>query len=403
MNPAKRLWKDRLAAHTRLVARYTFYAGQSGFFLFLFVAFIVSSYLYGRTLERIPDDFPYAVVLACWLAPFMAVSPIRTLLKEADLVFLLPMEARMGAYFRGALLYSFVTQGFAAVFAVSAGMPLYRHGSGSEALPYVALVLFALALKFANLLGGWTESSFVRAGNRASFRAARWLADFIVLYSLYRYGFVAGGIAFVAAFALMGGWSLRSRKLPVNWPYLRLKEASHRTTLLLFFNWFVDVDDLPNRVKPRRLLSRLANLLPLRKDNAFRYLYALTLLRSELFGIMTRLTLLALIILLAVKGTWLFAGVYALFLVVTHVQLSALVRFHRHSVWPALYPIPAAQRPAAAARVALAAQLAQAALLALPMFRPDVFAPWLPALPLIGGAAAFAFRSRGGRSAKDKR
>jgi ABC-2 type transport system permease protein len=156
----------------------------------------------------------------------------------------------------------------------------------------------------------------------------------------------------------------------------------------------VDVQELPNRVKSRKALSRLANLVPFRKESAFRYLYALTLLRSELFGITMRLTFVALAILLVVGSPLLFAGVYGLFQMITNVQLSALDRFHRHSVWPALYPIPAALRPVSAARIAFTAQLVQVVLLALPMFRPSVFSPWLLVLPLLGFALAYAFRTR---------
>ncbi|TMV44262.1 ABC transporter permease [Paenibacillus mesophilus] len=394
MNPAARLWKERLSAHLKTVSRYTVYAGQSGFFLFLIALFIASSYMYGKALARIPETFPHALIITCWLLPFLAVSPIRTLLREADLVFLLPMEAKMGTYFRRAMLYSFVTQAFAIVFAVSSSMPIYRHGFGSEAVSYIVLLLFALAIKFANLLGAWTESTFVRAGYRLLFRSVRWLLTGIIAYVLYRYGSFAASLLVLAAFAIMSVWARSSRRVPVNWPYLRTKEAGHNTTLLLFFNWFVDVQELPNRVKSRKKLSGLANLVPFRKDNAFRYLYALTLLRSELFGITMRLTAVALAILLVVGSPLLFAAVYALFQLITNVQLSALGRFHRHSVWPALYPIQAALRHVSAARIAYTAQLVQVVLLALPMFRPSVFTPWLLLLPLFGLALAYAFRAR---------
>ncbi|PYI50206.1 ABC transporter permease [Paenibacillus flagellatus] len=395
MNPAVRLWKERLGAHLKVVSRYAFYAGQSGFFLFLFAAFITTSYLYGKALDRIPASFPYALVIACWLTPFMAVSPIRTLLRQADLVFLLPMEARMGGYFRRSMLYSFATQSFAAVLAVAAAMPLYRHGYGERALPFLVVLLFILALKFANMLGNWTESGMIRGGQRQTFRLVRWIADAAIIYALASFGFIAGAVLLLASLGAFALGARFVRRVPVNWPYLRMKEAAHRTTMLLFFNWFVDVDDLPNRVKPRRSLSKLADLVPFRRENAFRYLYALTLLRSELFGITLRLTLLALAILLAVDNPLLYAGVYVLFQTVTCVQLSALGRFHRYSVWPALYPIPETLRASSAPRIASVAQLVQAVVLALPLCRPGVFEPWLLALPAFGAALAYAVRRRG--------
>lgn len=394
MNPAKALWKKRLAAHIRTNARYTVYAGQSGFFLFVLAVFLASSYMYGKVLERLPDTFPHALVITCIVTPFLALSPIRTLLREADLIFLVPMEARIGPYFRGALRYSFLTQSFAVLLAVFAVMPLHRHGFGTDAAAPFAVLAFALALKFANLLAAWLESSFVRAGYRALFRLARWLADAAVVYALYRFGLIAGLIAFAAASAIMGLWAFRTRKLVVNWTYLRLMENRHRTTLLLFFNSFVDVDELPNRVKPRRLLARLAKRIPLRQPNVFLYLYLLTLLRSELFGILCRLTLVAAAILLCLSTPGLYAIVYALFFIVTSVQLTTLSRFHRHSVWPALYPVPSALRRDSAVRVALGVRLVQAVILLLPALRPVVFTPWLLLLPIAAALVAYSSTMR---------
>lgn len=397
MSPAAALWKKRLTAHLRIVSRYTVYAGQSGFFLFLLIVFIASSYFYGKALESIPESFPYEIVIALWLTPFLAVSPIRTLLREADLIFLLPMEARMGPYFRGAMMYSCLTQSFLLTVAFSASMPLYRHGYGENSQPFFALLLFVLALKFANMLGAWTESSFVRAGYRTCFRICRFAVDAALLYTLYRFGIIAASIALLAAIATAALWARLSRRIPVNWPYLRMKEASHRLTMLLFFNWFIDVEELPSRVKPRRLWSGLARLVPFRAHNAFRYLYSLTLLRSELFGITMRITLLAIVILLFVDSPITFATVYVLFQVMTNVQLSALGRFHRHSVWTALYPIPGTLRRPSAARIAYTAQLFQVAIMSLPMLRPSVFALWLLILPVLGAALAWTFRMRGSR------
>lgn len=399
MSHATRLWKERLAAHMKIVSRYTVFAGQSGFFLFLFVAFIASSYLYGKSLGHIPEAFPYGLVLTCWLLPFLTVSPIRTLLRQADLVFLLPMEAEMGGYFRRSLLYSFVTQSFVIIFAVSASMPLYRHGlNGEQPEPYIVMAALALALKFANLLSQWIEGSLARAGYRTLIRSTRWMANSAIVYALYRFGSIAAAVTMVLAIAAIGLWVRSLRRVPVNWTYLRAKENSHNTTMLLFFNWFVDVEQLPNRVKARATISKLANLIPFRQEYSFRYLYALTLFRSELFGIMVRLTLIAFLILLVVEDPLLFAAVYTLFQIVTNVQLSVLGRFHRHSVWPALYPIAASQRIISASRVAFSVQFVQLVLLALPMFRSAVFDVRLLLLPPLAVLLAYAIYLRRSRS-----
>lgn len=397
MNTASQLWSQRLSAHLRIVSRYMTYAAQSGFFLFLFGLFLASSFYYGRALERLPDMFPYSAALVCWLTPFIAVSPIRTLLREADLVLLLPLEARMGPCFRGAVLYSFVVQAFAVTFAVAGSMPLYRHGFGPDTTPFAAVLFVALALKLASLLGAWMEGGIVHDGARLLFRTVRWLAAAAIVLILLRSGFEAAAwstLGSIAAYTL-AAYMVRPR-LSINWLYLRRKEIGHQTTMLLFFNWFTDVPDVPSRVKPRKTWSRFAGMIRFAPRNGYLYLYALVFLRSELYGILLRLTAVAAAILCVVSSGWIFAAVFVVFQLAANVQLSALGRMHAHSVWPALYPMPDANRTDSAAKVAFAAQMVQTVLLTLPMLRPTIFNPWMLGLPVIGIAIAWAFR----RSAK---
>jgi ABC-2 type transport system permease protein len=400
MNPAKAIWNKRANAHLKIVARYSSYAGRSGFFLFLLIAVIAGSYGYGKLLSALPESFPYRAALAAWLALFAAVSPIRTLLRKADLIFLVPMESRMGPYFRAAFLYSFAGQSFLTLCAVTIAMPMYRHGLGAGAEPFAAVLLFALAMKIANLLGSWAESGIVRPGGQAAYRAARWIGSAALFYLYFSLGFIAAAASFFAVLAAMALWARSSRKVTVNWMYLLEKEEAHQTNMLLFFNWFIDTD-LPHRVKPRRLWTRFAQRIPARRENTYLFLYWMTLIRSDMFGMIARMTLLSFIILMFTERPLVYAAVYLIFHAATAVQLASLERYHRHSVWPALYPLPESLRRASAASVAFAVQLAQAAVLALPAFRPDVFTPWLLALPLAGAASAVFFRFRAFRESRD--
>lgn len=52
-------------------------------------------------------------------------SYVRTLLKEADLVFLLPLESKMEPYLKQAFVYSYVSQLFPLIALSIVAMPLY--------------------------------------------------------------------------------------------------------------------------------------------------------------------------------------------------------------------------------------------------------------------------------------
>lgn len=394
MKPGAALWQSRLSTHLKTVSRYSIYAAQSGFLVFLVGAFLLVSFYYGRALVQLPESFPYTAVLVVWLLPFVAVCPIRTLLRKPDLIFLLPMESRMGDYFRGAVLYSFVTQGVLTVGAALLCYPLYRHGFGENIPSVLWIIMFGLVLKMGNLLGAWLESSMVQSGVRNAFRTARWLVSAFLLGSLFAWSLVLALGLFAAALAGMFLWSMRIRKARVHWSYLLQKEQQHRTTMLLFFNWFFDVPELPNRVNSRSIWAKLSRLIPMHKSRTFEWLYTLTLLRSEMLGIVLRLTLLSFVLLLAVQSPSLQAGIYVCFQMVTGVQLTALHRYHRHSVWPSLYPLDSTLAVVSAAKVAFWAHLAQSVLLALPLLPNIGQAPWLLVLPFAGAVLAWTFRRR---------
>jgi predicted ABC-type exoprotein transport system permease subunit len=52
-------------------------------------------------------------------------SYVRTLLKEADLVFLLPLEPKMGTYFKHSFKYSYLSQLFPLLALSLVCMPLF--------------------------------------------------------------------------------------------------------------------------------------------------------------------------------------------------------------------------------------------------------------------------------------
>ncbi|RIO47893.1 ABC transporter permease, partial [Staphylococcus pasteuri] len=64
------------------------------FLLILFGAFIMG---YGEWLKHIPQHIDYALITSIIIA-LLSLFPLRTLLKEADQIFLLPFEKYMKRY-----------------------------------------------------------------------------------------------------------------------------------------------------------------------------------------------------------------------------------------------------------------------------------------------------------------
>ena len=106
-------YKKRFSSHLKETGRYLKYIfnGHMAFAILFFIS--ASAYYYQQWLTELPANFPTALIIGITFGLIVSYSPVRTLLKEPDLVFLIVAETKMGAYFRNALIYSFVIQLYA--------------------------------------------------------------------------------------------------------------------------------------------------------------------------------------------------------------------------------------------------------------------------------------------------
>lgn len=378
---AEALWRQRFTKYTAEATIYWRDVARSGFVLVAVAAVIGGAYEYGRLLRSLPENFPYMWIVMAVMVPSLALGCVRTLVRDADRVFLLPLEGRLGGYFRRAWAYSYAVQAVRVAAAMMALWPLYAHcagagnGFGGGALPpgvpvapgpQPAVVMLATALlwKAAMLAASWYESRLVDGRARKLSAAAR-LAGAAVLVPLW---FAAGaGWAWLggAAAAMMYLFLLYNRrKHPIGWETLVAAERSHRRRLYAWFRFFTDVPQLPEPVRRRGWLAKpLGRRLAVRQEHTYPFLYEKTLLRTELFGMYARWTLVGLALVYFVSEPWL-KGLFLLaFPLIGLVQLSALADSHRYTFWLELYPLPRESQASAVLGLISPLSVAQAALL----------------------------------------
>ncbi len=98
MIDGKQLWKQRMIAHMAEVRRYGRYMFNDHLLLVLFISIGVGAVFYKRAVDEL-TLFPYAIVASLLIAFAVTQGGVRTLVKEADAVFLLPVERRLRPYF----------------------------------------------------------------------------------------------------------------------------------------------------------------------------------------------------------------------------------------------------------------------------------------------------------------
>jgi ABC-2 type transport system permease protein len=240
---------------------------------------------------------------------------------------------------------------------------------------------FLLVIKTANLLASWRESHFVRRQIRILSILFRWITAFAAIYLLFIHSTLAAGAATLIFICLWLAAFGRISRYRVGWDYLIDKEKQQQGRLYAFFNWFVDVPHLPTRIRHRSWISEITRALPFESKSTYFYLFTKTLLRTEYFGMVERITFIAALAIFVLSSDTARTVVFLAALLITTVQLSSLGKVHRYTFWLEMYPLDKSLKPASLAWIIWTTLLLQTVLLTIPLL---IRAPWIYALvPLV--------------------
>src|SRR5690625_3085951 len=229
MFDAHAFFKDRFSAHLKETSRYLRYIFNEhmGVAMLFFISAL--AYYYRQWLTQLPDDFPTAWIIGIAFGLLVSYSPVRTLLKEPDLVFLIAAEHKMSAYFRDALIYSFVIQLYMILLVAAAFGPLY-FAAYPERSGYVYLFSLAIVLIFKvwNLIANWWMLKVRDKGSRNIDQVIRLVLNSAVFYFLIKGDMllaVIPTVLFVAVF--LYDYSVSNKQTGLAWELL-VEKDQHR-------------------------------------------------------------------------------------------------------------------------------------------------------------------------------
>lgn len=341
------VWVRRAKDFRKEIVPYLGYMGQSGFPLFISLIVISATLGYFKLIHHLPSEFPITLVGTFVMLPVLCWTPLRTWLAAADIVFHMPRESEMGAYLRRSFNRSITLTALLSAFVLLVYWPIYKQGPGI-ASGWI-LILFAAALRAGNTWGAWRERQLAWPNVRRLLRLLRYAATGLAWAAvLLRAPWQAAAFTLLICVLFMLLYRIPSSH-PLPWERLIEEEARTRRSYYSFFGLFIDVPTMPSKAASRPYLSWLLKLIPFRFNNTYVYLYAGSLLRTEIGGIVIRLLLLsALIVYWFAEAAWLSgwgaAVVYILAILIVSAQLSGLRHTHRYSVWRHVYPLPDSQR-----------------------------------------------------------
>ncbi|MGE7882071.1 ABC transporter permease EcsB [Bacillus sp. NPDC094077] len=333
------LWKERFRHFLKEVRTYSKYVFNDHLkFIFVFIIG-AGAYYYQQWLQTLTPSFPTGLVMAVLLGLVLTAGSIQTLLKEADLVYLLPVEEKLKPYFTKAFLFTFMIQLYIIAIVAAALAPLYFQQMKQTGAVYIWIVLALVIVKAWNLFVAW-EKSFLTDQN---IQRADWFIRFIlnglfVYFLVERTSFLfIGGIVLLMVLYLAIMHQMVKGK-PLNWEYLISEEGKKMMLLYRIANMFVDVPALKERVSRRKWLDFILSMIG--EKRTYLYLYTRTFLRSgNYFGLYVRLLVLGGVILYFIPFLYGRFIVSLVFLYLIGYQLLTLWKHHRMKIWLDLYPV----------------------------------------------------------------
>ena len=288
----EKLFKNRISSFYREMTKYYTIIFMSVFYSFLIFGSI-SVYYYVKLIQWIPPFLPTEWIASVITALFLLQSTVRTFIKDADSIFLLPMEACLSRYFLKTMIYSGTFHLLRITIVIAVMLPLIK----STILFTAPFLILLIGLLIINVYLIWIEQWLDSLRGRLIHKLNLLLTYTLIFYFLFK----GNWVVVLSLLLLTYGFSLYifppgARR--INWEFLIKQEEKALTRNYRFINIYMDVGHLKRSFRPRLFLTRLIkNWIPPQPYNSFFYLYVLLFIRlNDYFYLYLRLTLIGTIL-----------------------------------------------------------------------------------------------------------
>ncbi|WBL13139.1 ABC transporter permease [Sutcliffiella sp. NC1] len=288
----KKLFKNRVSSFYKEMTKYYTIIFMSVFYSFLILGSIFV-YYYVKFIQWIPPFLSSEWIASVITALILLQSTIRTFVREADTIFLLPMETHLSSYFLKTLIYNGILHLLKMTIVIAIMFPLIE----SNIILTVQFLLLLVGLVMINVYLVWIEQWIDSLRGRFIHKLNLLISYALIFYFLFKGNWVIALILLLLTYGFSFYiFPLGARRL--NWEYLNKQEEKALTKNYRFINIYIDVGHLKRSFQPRLFLTRLIkNWIPPQPYNSFFYLYVLLFIRlNDYFYLYLRLTLIGTIL-----------------------------------------------------------------------------------------------------------
>lgn len=326
------VFRQRFGVWVEDVVKYSRYVANGGLLFTLYFTLIYGAFVYNQFLSGLDASFPSAWVVALAFLVLPLGHRPRTLLQEADQVFLLPELGNIRAYMNGVRLFNVVFASVRAVLLMLVVLPLLVRTLDVTPGEVLAIIATSVLLSVVGRLAKLESIRYVGVVS-AFFSAGVMLVGFPIVTPV------------PPLLALIYLHIKRNERIPLA-DWLVLEQAS-KAQFNRVVSWFVDLPDMREEVKTRPFIVNVMNRYLLKRTDAARYVYGLRIVRSnDSLDLMFRLSLVAILV-MWLSGGWYVGLVVPLFVGLTALQLVPLFKRLDSVSIASWLPITRAERLAA--------------------------------------------------------
>lgn len=305
------VFKQRFGVWVEDVVKYSRYVANGGLLFTLYFTLIYGAFVYNQFLTDLDPAFPSEWIVALiWLLLPLGHRP-RTLIQEADQVFLLPRLGEIQAFMTGIRLFNVVFAAVRAILVMLVVLPLLVRTQALTSVEVGAILATSVLISAAGRLAKLEGIKYVVLPSALA-------SGFLMLFGVPLLTPVPALVPFVLLHVR------RNRRIPLlDWLTLEEKSKAQFNRVV---SWFVDVPTMREDVRERSFIVSLLERSVLKQADAARYVYGLRVMRSnDSLDLVLRLSAVALVV-MWLSGGWYVGLVVPLFVGLTALQLVPLFK-----------------------------------------------------------------------------
>ncbi|BDR60754.1 ABC transporter permease [Lactobacillus xylocopicola] len=337
----RELAQARLRKNVQQSLKYLMLVFNDFFILALMFLFGGLMFWYAQAMKQLPTAlWFYRPLVGLLLGTPLLVGKLVTLLKPADLQFLLPQDDGLRLYLKPLFSYSLIVPTIILLLLAGILFPFAALKAQLPTLNYLFAIVLVLLAKTLQLK---VQEHNLFAGRKLALAPVTLSLLLLLAVAMVKPNSIYGLVVLVAVCIIL--LTLRPQASPlVDWPYAVDQEEKRKNRVYTAFSMFTDVKEKQISISRRPYLDFL---LPrhLDRETPNRFLYRRALLRNpEYLNLLVRMTAFAVLVSWLVQNTWWALGLTCLVVFLTVYQLLPLVCEFDDNIMYRVYPIERTQR-----------------------------------------------------------